>query len=561
MIKKFVDYFIGVVAVFALLLLLLENSSYLRAYTSIVSIINFVILIIFITDVVARYALSKDRKTHLKHNWFDLIVFVPLLQTIGGIANTPFFVIIRQVVIVAMLASRLKKSHTLITLLSLKPAQLMITSFGFTIIVGAILLMLPAATKTGMRLPLIDALFTATSATCVTGLIVRDTATYFSLFGQTVILLLIQVGGLGIMTFSVSLVYLLKKTIDMKQGIMMQDVLDQDTLANVKSLIVFIVRMTAIFELTGALVLFIAWHGKFASIAQTLYYALFHSVSAFCNAGFSTFTDSLMGFSQDVPTNIIICGLIIAGGLGFMAIKDLHENTSHKITDTSIKPIKIRVQTKIVLRTTFFLILGGALLIYALERNHAFSAFSMKSKVLLSLFQSITPRTAGFNTCDMARLSPATLFVILVLMFIGGSPGSTAGGIKTTTVAVIWSTIVSSFKRKDEVEIFKRTIPAEVIKKAIIVSAISIFIVVVSGTILLYTETYNPLGILFEAVSAFGTVGLSTGLTPLLSVAGKIVITVLMFIGRLGPLTVAYAFLRYKRAAQYTYAQESVTIG
>lgn len=363
------------------------------------------------------------------------------------------------------------------------------------------------------------------------------------------------------MTFSVSLALLLGKRIEMQRQIVMQDVLDQDTLANVRNFIIFIIKMTFIFEIIGAIALFISWKGRFTGNFITAYHAIFHSVSAFCNAGFSTFSDNLIRFSGDSSTNVTICFLIILGGLGFTVIKDLWDNIKNRFFSKNKKIIRLKVQTKIVFVISILLIVAGALFFYLIETNNSLSQSGLKNKILVSLFQSVTARTAGFNTSDMAGLSTASLLLMIVLMFIGGSPGSTAGGIKTTTIAVLWATITSGFRQKDQVELYRRTIPYEVVRKAISVFIISLFVLFVFSMLLLYAEKKMFVSVLFEAVSAFGTVGLSTGITGQLTEKGKLIITLLMFIGRLGPLTIAYAFLSSKRPVKYTYAEERVMIG
>jgi trk system potassium uptake protein len=467
----------------------------------------------------------------------------------------------KQAISIFKLLSRVKRSTKLGNLFGFKPAQLMLATFAFAIGLGTALLMLPAATKAGVRTSLIDALFTATSATCVTGLTVKDTATYFSFFGQTVILALIQIGGLGIMTFSVSLALILGKRMNMKQEAIMTDVLDQSSLADVKNLILYIFKMTVIFEFLGAALLFLAWVGKTGGVVKTIYYSVFHSVSAFCNAGFSTFSDNLAGFRDDLSTNAVISGLIIAGGLGFMVIKDLQENFSNRFSFAVKRKSQLKVQSKIVLWTSLALVLLGGLAFFFLEKDALFAGLSIKSKILASFFQSVTSRTAGFNSCDIAGLSSASILVMTILMFIGGSPGSTAGGIKTTTFSVLWATLASEFKAKENVEIFKRTIPVEVVKKAVIIFFSSFLLVVGVTAALLFLEKKLFADTLFETVSAFGTVGLSMGLTSTLSFNGKLIIAALMFIGRLGPLTVGYALLKHRPSPKYEYASENVAIG
>ena len=555
------DYFVGFVAIFAFLLLLVENESFLSPYRDVIDTINFAILAIFMGSVLVEFSLSKNKIQHLKSNWLDLIVFLLLIQSLLGIKSITLFVLIRQLIIIAMLVSRTRKVTKFITLLSLRPTQLMTVSFAFTIGVGAILLMLPVATQSNVKTSLTDALFTATSATCVTGLIVKDTANYFSLFGQLVIISLIQIGGLGIMTFSVSLALFIRKRVDLKRELIMQDVLDQDTLTDIKGLILFIVKMTILFELIGAIVLFALWKNRFLSISWAIYHSIFHSISAFCNAGFSTFSNNLMNFSNDIFTNTTICLLIIFGGLGFIVIKDIHGSIKDRFINGSMKLLRLRIQTRIVLLSTILLIAIGSVVIFFIEKDNTLISLDTKEKVVISVFQSITSRTAGFNTCDISKVGSTTLFLIMTLMFIGACPGSTAGGIKTTTLSVLWATIVSGFRQRDNVEISRRIIPSEVVQKAMTVLTTSLMIVFIFTSILLYLEKKMFIDVFFETISAFGTAGLSTGITPELSTKGKLLITLLMFIGRLGPLTVGYAFIKGSKKAKYYYAEERVMIG
>jgi trk system potassium uptake protein TrkH len=558
--KRF-DYFIGAVAIVAFFMLLAELSGYLDQYAEFFRLANLVVLALFLIHVAVSFITSKSKLAHIKHNWLDLIVFIPLVQLYHGMEDSPSAVIVRQVVIVFMVISRTRKANKLVSLLGLKPAQLMLTSFAAAICIGTVLLMLPAATVSGVRTSLVDALYTATSATCVTGLIVKDTAVYFSRFGQCVILALIQMGALGIMTFSVSLAIFARKRVDMQRQIEMQEMLDQDTIASIKDLLTFIVRMAFAFELAGAVGLFFAWRGKIGGDGVTAFHAAFHSVSAFCNAGFSTFSDSLVRFSGDVATNVVVIVLIVFGGLGFTVVRDIIGNVRERAFRRSPRVLSLRVQTKIVLAVSATLTVAGAVLFYALERSSLLAGAGIKNGILVSLFQSVTARTAGFNTCDFGALSSASLMVIIILMFVGASPGSTGGGIKTTTVAVLWSAIVSGLRKRPDAELYRRTIPTEVIQKALSVLIISLVVVLAFGLVLLYYEDLPFSSVMFETVSAFGTVGLSTGISPQFTTAGKIAVTLLMFTGRLGPLTIAYAFLRQRRAGQYRFAEERVMIG
>jgi trk system potassium uptake protein TrkH len=342
--KRF-DYFIGAVAIVAFFMLIAELSGYLDRYEAVFKLANLVVLALFLIHVAVSFILSPSKLAHIKHNWLDFIVFIPLVQLYQGLEDTPAAVIVRQVVIVFMVISRTRKANKLVSLLGLKPAQLMLTSFAAAICIGTVLLMLPAATVSGVRTNLVDALYTATSATCVTGLIVKDTAVYFSRFGQCVILALIQIGALGIMTFSVSLAVIARKRVEMQRQIEMQEMLDQDTISSIKDLLKFIVRMAFAFELAGAVGLFFAWRGKIGADGVTAFHAAFHSISAFCNAGFSTFSDSLVRFAGDIPTNAVIVLLIIFGGLGFTVVRDITANVRDRAFRRSPRILSLRVQT------------------------------------------------------------------------------------------------------------------------------------------------------------------------------------------------------------------------
>lgn len=555
------DTVIGIIALIAFFSLIIERSHFIYLYPSLFRIINITILLTFLSDVLLRLIIAPDKKLHLKQKWFDFIVLIPLLQFIHGIENYSFYVIIRQIVILFILISRTRKTKNFISNLGLKPAQLMTTGFFFTICVGAILLTLPIATTAGNHTSLLDAFFTSTSAVCVTGLIVKDTAIHFTTFGQFIILILIQVGGLGIMTFSVYLALLTGKRMGIGQRIVMHDVLDQDALTGATRLILFIIRMTFTIEAAGAVALTVAWYKDFPSLAITIYHAVFHSISAFCNAGFSTFSDSLMGFAGDMSTNIIICLLIILGGLGFIAVKDIGENIRKRYFDSRRKPFKLRVQSKIVIAISLLLIFLGALSFLAFEAPSGINKSGFTTNILISIFQSISTRTAGFNTCDIGRLAPSTLFIMIILMLIGASPGSTGGGLKTTTFAVLWANMMNGFSQNRQIEIYKRTIPAETVQKAVTVLLFYLALILAFTIALLAVEKQSLINVLFETVSAIATVGLSTGITPELSKIGRVLITILMFIGRLGPLTIGYALILYQRKTNYLYAEERVMIG
>jgi len=435
-------------------------------------------------------------------------------------------------------------------LLSIKPAQLMALSFLGAIGIGTMLLCLPQATATGEPLSVIDALFTATSATCVTGLIVRDTGSYFSLFGQLVILGLIQIGGLGIMTFSVTLGLALRRGMGKRHQFVMRDILDYDSASGIAELVKFILKMTIFFEVLGGALLFFNWSFTTGYNLTTLYQAFFHAISGFCNAGFSLFSNSLQGFRADLATNVIMSALIITGGLGFIVISDFYRHR------------RIKSQTKMVLLVTLILLAAGTLFIYLAESNNALAGLPLGEKIMASFFQSVTARTAGFNTIPTANLARGSLFFIVILMFIGASSGGTGGGIKTNTFGIIVKAVMSAIRNRPQVEIYKRTVPRAVVRKAIAILLIGIFILSGFFISLLFTQDSADFeGLLFEAASAFGTVGLSTGITGTLNEISKFLIIALMFIGRLGPLTIALALTRRRPEANYEYAEERIMVG
>ncbi len=557
------NYLIGPIAIFGFVMLLLEHSELLKDQAELVRNINLSMLGLFAIDVLLNWMAGKKNWTYFRAHWFDLVVFVPLIQFFYAPPDSTLSVILRQTAIVAMLLSRTRRVKNFITLFSLKPAQLMLMSFVGVIVFGTVLLMLPASTVPGEETGLINAFFTATSATCVTGLIVYDTATHFTFFGQLVILALIQIGGLGIMTFSVSLALLMRRGVSMKDQSIMQDVLDQDTLQSVKRLVGFIIAMTFLLETAGAIVLFKAWKPLFYGATETAWHAVFHSVSAFCNAGFSTFSNSLMGFANDVPTNLTIGSLIVLGGIGFVVIGDFYQAIRTRLFTRQKRRHKFRIQSRLALVWTGGLILFGTALFYLIEKNQLLDGTNYDHALLISLFQSVTTRTAGFNSCSIGLLQPATLFLFIVLMFVGACPGGTGGGIKITTPAVLWAVIRAGFRRRGETELYRRTLPMEVIQKAVMVLCSSLLLACGAVGLMAFFEPDKEfMDLFFETVSAFGTVGLSTGITGTLSEAGRVLITLLMFVGRLGPLTIGFAFmLRKRQPAKYSYSEERIMIG
>ncbi len=419
--------------------------------------------------------------------------------------------------------------------------------------------------STGGPLSLVDALFTATSATCVTGLIVVDTGAAFTLFGQIVILILIQIGGLGIMTLSTFFIFLLMGQFSILNRDVIQETLTQKPYSNLANLLKTTFMMTIVFETIGAILLTLRFLNSFP-LKKAAYLGIFHAVSAFCNAGFSLFHNSFEDYKADYAINAIVIVLIIIGGIGYIVLQDLRFGLRKK---NKRWIFQISFHSKIVLVITLFLILFGAIHFAILENENVLRNFPLNVKLLTSLFQSVTTRTAGFNTLKTSDLTNISLFFIIILMFIGASPGSCGGGIKTTTFTALVAFLVSRFRNQREVNIRYRRVPEELISKVISITFFSIFVIIVATLTLMASEigevSYQQsrgmfLEILFEVVSAFGTVGLSTGITSSLTVFGKILISLVMFIGRLGPLTVAMA-IGAKEPVKYSYAKEYFLVG
>jgi trk system potassium uptake protein TrkH len=416
---------------------------------------------------------------------------------------------------------------------------------------------MPFCTYDRAGLSFVDALFTSTSAVCVTGLIVQDTATFFTPLGQMIILILFQLGGLGIMTFSTLILLVAGRKVSIQDKIIIQQ--DYHTAAkNVKSLIKNIFYYAFIIEGVGTLLLFLRWKGKFPGL-RGLFYSLFHAISAFCNAGFSVFSDSLESFRGDIWTNVVIILLIVLGSMGFLVLSEGIEFFSRLIRRLRKS---LSLHTKLVGMMTLALIVLPFFSFLLIEWNHTLQELSLQEKILASLFQVVTPRTAGFNTMQLDALNPATVFMLISLMFIGGSPGSTAGGVKTSTIGVIFAFIKSRIAARESINIFYRSLPFDLVTKAFTVVVLGICVIFVSSAVLFLTQTGLSMEeTFFEVFSAFGTVGLSLGMTAKLNAVGKIVIVLTMFIGRIGPLTLLYTFSREKAFGKFEYVEERVMIG
>ncbi len=477
----------------------------------------------------------------------------------------PVLIILRSVVVLFELSSRIKKIDVFLQELFSHPARTILISFLLVILLGSILLQLPVATADGNGLSFINALFTSTSAVCVTGLIVVDTATVFTLFGRLVILALIQIGGLSIIILSFFVIFMLRKRVSLESKLLISYVLSEDDVTSIGGSIKRIIFITVFFEGAGALLLFVRFFGQFREAGKALLFSAFHAVSAFCNAGFALFTNSLEDYVSDPYVSIIISILIIGGGLSFAVFSNLFDNISGRLRNagkrnrTFIR--KLSLNTRIVLGMSGILVLSGMFLFYALEHRGVLRSYSTGTQYLAAFFQSVTLRTAGFNTAPIGALRMTTLLVMMVYMFIGGASGSTAGGIKVNTFTAVLVWIKSAIKREPSITLYKHTIQKDIVLRGLLIVLFG-FAAVITGTLLLSLTEEAPLqNIMFEAVSAFGTVGLSTGITGSLTILGRIVIIVLMFIGRTGPLTILAAMNAREQKGRYEYPRGDILIG
>nr|WP_317283718.1 TrkH family potassium uptake protein [uncultured Sellimonas sp.] len=443
--------------------------------------------------------------------------------------------------------------------LSKKLTQTQMIVYGYigVILLGAVLLMLPISSKDGVFTPFLDCLFTATSASCVTGLIVVDTYQYWSMFGQWVILSLIQIGGLGFMTIGVFFAILLRRKIGLRTRGVLQESVNQLQIGGIVRLAKKILMGTLIFEGIGAVLLGLRFAERFG-FTRGMYYGVFHSVSAFCNAGFDLFGcdeaySSLTGYYDDWVVNLTIMGLIIVGGIGFFVWQDIMQN--------KLNFRQYRLHTKIVLTSTLVLIIIGAVGFYLLEKDNVLKGMSLEGQVLSSLFNSVTARTAGFNTTDTGMLLDGTKFLTIILMFIGGSPGSTAGGIKTTTLVVLLAYMRAGLRGENDCTIFHRRFDDSTIRKASMVLCVNLFLAVLASLFITTVHSVDFLDACFEVVSAIGTVGMSAGITREIGVSAHIVLIFLMFCGRIGSLTFALSLRGHKLPAPVKEPIEQITIG
>ena len=542
------------------------------------SMVDLAIVGVFMLDAIVRFAMSRRKGLYLKARWpaVGIVVLIIaqlfLVYVLKGRGGLPVnmispgvfslakgYIVVLQVYLVLLILGEAVRANRSVASTRIAPARTVIASFLLIIVVGALLLATPRATVGGQMTPM-DSLFTAASAVCVTGLIVVDTGSHFTRFGHAIILTLIQIGGLGLITFVTFFATVLRGGLGVRESLVLRGMMTFETIGRIGRTLRYVIGITFLMEVVGAGLLYLATRSDFGTVAQAVRASVFHSVSAFCNAGFSLHATSFERYVSNVPVNLVMTTLIVVGGLGFPVLMSFVHNY----------PLSVRgagggrrwpLHVRLVVVMTLSLLVLGTLSFLVLEWNGALADQPFGTKLLASYFGSVTARTAGFNTVRTASLALPTLFLMAALMFVGGSPGGTAGGVKTVTVGLVLASIRSMFRGTDRVEFFKRRVPDWLVREALVVVSMGILVVVGGTLVLLVVEDLTLSEVLFEVVSAFGTVGLSTGITSSLSVAGKLSLVLIMLAGRVGPLTLALALAQRRDKPLYDYAEERVIIG
>ncbi len=539
--------------------ILLEHGTYPGENTIFIArALSFCAVLLFLVEQVLSWRNLGSFRKYLREWWPTFTLSVLLILEISGVLLgrestwlaaamdkihardlTNAYLLIIQFYIISVFAVQLPHMQHRFARWRVRPALAFVLVFLVLLVFGTGLLLLPKATPEEQPITLLDAFFTSTSAVCVTGLVVRDTGTGFSVFGQTVILVLIQLGGLGIMSLTAALSLLLGRGIGVRESSLLREVLHVPMMAEVGRMVRFIILMTLTIEATGAVLLYRGLAGGSSSAGDRLFQAVFHSVSAFCNAGFSLFSDSLMSQADQPLVMGTATGLLVMGGLGFGVVIQLWAWLKGRLLDRRNKKLRLDLHTQVVLVVSIFLLVGGGLFMALLEWNHSLAGQPVSMKLSQAFFQSATCRTAGFNSMDLNLLTPASLFLMIILMFVGGAPGSTAGGVKVTALAIVWANIRSVGAGLSRVRLGRWEIEQVQVQRSMLVLSTGLVVAAVAIFILLITEGKDLLPTVFEVFSALGTVGLSLGMTGELSVVGKLLVAVLMFMGRLGPLTLA----------------------
>ena len=527
----------------------------------------YVVPVIIFFNILANFYKRSSFDDFVRRYVFSFVVLIPMLIAYGDLEFTFWLSSAHLLSSVLSLyddkssddsEETSKTSKNFFQILALKPAQMVLFSFGSVIAIGTFLLMLPISSASGESLGLIDSLFMATSATCVTGLSVLSLGDDYSFFGQVVILTLIQIGGLSIMTLYASMTLLLGKSMGMKGRVLMQDVLDVGSLEDLFELIVDIIKYALVIELWGAMVLTLAFIFDGMDFTGALYSGVFHSISAFCNAGFSLFNTSLESYSTRPWIHGTVAILVTLGGLGFIVLKEMKQAFKNRW-----KFNELTLHTRVVLVVSFFLTFSGAVILFFSEFLYALDPYSLWEKTQIALFHSVTLRTSGFNTIPMTDFQIYSISFMLIFMFIGGAPGSTAGGIKVTTFAILFQSTKATLLGRKKVTLFDRTIVSPTVVKSTAITFMTLMFFCCFFLLLLaFEREQNFFTLFFEAFSALGTVGLSLGVTDSLTAPGKTVIMILMFIGRIGPLTLLLAIAqRSGTRGKFDYPEGRIMIG
>jgi potassium uptake TrkH family protein len=573
---KILNLILALSSLAAISSLVLQYGFYLTdSVSEILKRVDLLIVQFYLWQFIFKLLFSRSKLSFLKRHWFEAILAVLILSEVAimirleGLnfiskyfldinitAVTEIYVGIAQILIILSIITEWIHYNTKLASLKFHPAQTMMLSYIVVIFIGTALLMLPKATPSNVSISFIDALFTATSAACVTGLTVLDTAGGFTLTGKLIILFLIQIGGLGIMTISSFLALFFGQGVGIRERVMLHQMMNIDKIGMISTVLRNAVILTFSIEAAGAILLMFFWADQGWTISQLIFNSVFHSISAFCNSGFSTFSDNLVSYHHDIGVLVTISSLVILGGLGFIVILELVGGTVQ--IKKTYRRSRLSIQSRMVLIITGLLLLTGFILLYLLDDHE-----NGWNRALTAFFNSVTARTCGFNTVDFAILNNSSTLIVMILMFIGASPGSTGGGIKTTTLGILWASIGAIITGQNRIVIFKRRIPFLVLNRALVVFAFSVMVVVISAVLLSITEEAPVIDIIFESVSAFSTVGLSRGLTQLLTTNGKLIIILVMFIGRLGALTLAFAITAPTElpSVKVEYPSESVMIG
>ena len=568
------NFIINIIIIFGAISFIIEDIAYQYIVISyIFHIIKYLIFFLYFLSILLNLRKNFKVKKHYK-NIIELIIVLALT---GFFIYNKFYtaiidqyrlefiyligVLIRNILTIVFFLIKVKKLDLYLKKLSTNPAQAIIMSFLIVIIIGTILLMMPISTANKSRIGFINALFTATSAVCVTGLIVVDTGSYFSLFGKSVIMILLQIGGLGIMILSYFSAFIIGKKLSIEDKLTLSYMINENDTQKISKHIKRIILITFIIELIGVISLFFIFNNKFNNPLKAIFYSFFHSISAFCNAGFSLFSDSFEQFKSNVFLNFIICSLIILGGLSFGVLTNFAQLIKSRIKKYWLKreqfQIQLSLNSKVVFVVTLMLLITGMLIIYQFEHSNLVK-YDLKTQYLSAFFQSVTLRTAGFNTIKFNALNTFTYLIMILYMFIGGAAGSTAGGVKVNTIGTIYAYIKSIIKDEGSIVLMKKSISSRTVNNAFLIITLYLISIFFGVILISISDGIDLIKIIFEVVSAIGTVGLSTGITSSLTSFAKIIIVVLMFFGRIGPLTILTAMEQKKKRYDISYPEEII---